>query len=431
MSVDQESSSQSVTQPKPISRRGFLGTVGAGIAAAAFPTFIPSSVLAAPGRSGANGRVNVGLIGVGNQGSGHFTVLSRSRDMQLVAIADCHRDLRRKYASEARCQAYADFRDLLNHDGLDAVVIAVPDHWHAVISLHAIRAGLDVYCEKPLTLTIDEGKSLVRAARQYDTVFQTGSQQRSMRWFRHACELVRNGYLGELKEIWVQVGGPGNVCNLPAEVVPEEFDYDMWLGPAPQAPYNAARVAGDYGGPSGWRRWKDYAGGGMTDWGAHHFDIVQWALDMDHSGPVSVVPEGHGEEFMTMTYANGVKVKRGNGLFKGMIQFVGSRGIVGVGRHSFDTEPESLREIRIKPGDVQLEESRDHMSNWVDAIRKREKPLVDVAIGHRSATVCHIGNIAYELDRPLKWDPGKEQFVGDEQANRLMRRSMRGPWSMT
>jgi hypothetical protein len=169
----------------------------------------------------------------------------------------------------------------------------------------------------------------------------------------------------------------------------------------------------------------------MTDWGAHHFDIVQWALDMDHSGPVSVVPEGHGEEFMTMTYANGVKVKRGNGPFKGMVQFVGSRGIIGVGRHSFDTEPEDLRQVRLKPGDEELEDSRDHMGNWLQAIRTRQRPLADVAIGHRSATVCHIGNIAYELDRPLKWDPVKEEFVGDEQANRLMRRSMRGPWSMT
>jgi predicted dehydrogenase len=351
--------------------------------------------------------------------------------VRVVAVCDVDRQRRDRalervsdaYGS-SDCATYVDFRELLARDDIDAVIIATPDHWHSIPAIAACEAGKDVYCEKPMTLTISEGRAMVNAARENERVFQTGSQQRSGFFFRHGVELVRNGYIGEVKSIIVGVHGHAGYCDLPAEPMREGLDWEMWLGQAPWRPYNY-RI---------WRSWRsywDYSGGSVTDWGAHQFDIAQWALGMDESGPVEVRPPEDGHEIRAV-YGNGVTVERHEPVdySEYSIKVIGSEGEVEMHREWLRTKPRSLRYATIKPGEERVYYSDDHKGNFLDCIRSRKKCIADVDIGHRSVSVCHLGNIAYRLGRRLKWDPVKERFVGDDEADRMLSRAKRSPWHM-
>jgi predicted dehydrogenase len=425
-----------------IPRRTFLKTSIGGIAAAsAIPAYIPSTVLAAEGRPAPSDRVVVGSIGTGDLGRRHHLAncLLPNKRVEMAAVCDVDRNHRDEAAqivkqrTGRRVGVYKDFRHLLERKDIDAVLIAVPDHWHALIAIAAMEAGKDVYCEKPLTLTIDEGKAMVAAARRYGTVFQTGSQQRSDKRFRQACELVRNGRIGKLQKVTTHIGGIDGGTWQPTQTPPPELDWDFWLGPAPWSDYSPNRCHYQF-------RWfYDYSGGKMTDWGAHHNDIAQWGIGADSSGPVEVDGKGTfhengphdvpGSFEVAYKYANGVEMicysEGENGA-----KFYGTDGWIFVNRSKIEASNPDILKIQLGPSDVHLYKSDHHHNNWLDCIQSRERCICDVEIGHRSITVCHIGNISIRLGRPLKWDPVKEEFVGDEAANQFLRKPMRAPWHL-
>ncbi len=423
-----------MSEAASVSRRQFLRGAAA---AAAFPYLWTKPAWGKPLPSE---QIGLGLIGVGNMGGAHLSGLVHNRDFQILAICDVHRERRENarqavveaYAAERAdgtfkgCETYNEYERLLERPDIDAVLIAVPDHWHALIAIAACRAGKDVYCEKPLSLTIREAEQMVAAARRYGRVFQTGSQQRSESNFRLACELVRSGRIGELKTVNVGVGGPSKEAYLPAEPIPDGFDWDRWLGPTPVHPYNAERCSGNYGG--GWRLIRDYSGGMMTDWGAHHFDIAQWGMGMDGNGPVEIIPPNLAEKgTLTYRYASGVIVYHGgaNGVL-----FTGTEGKIEVNRGYFRTWPEKIGQAPLGPNDVHLYESPGQLQDWVNCIRARRRPICDVEIGASSVTVCHLGNIAWWLGRTLHWDPQKRKLLNDEAAARWLDRPKRAPYRL-
>ncbi len=433
-------------QTPSLNRRRFLKrTVAAAAGATGLPYVISSSAMGA-GNVAPSNRITLGFIGMGKMMSGHLGGFLGKPGVQVVAVCDVesrrmlhHQRRVDDYYTQHRgkgtykgCAAYRNFLALVERPDIDAVVIATPDHWHTLNSLAAIRRGKDVYCEKPLTLTINEGKVLTEAVRRYSRVFQTGSQQRSEWQFRLACELVRNGRIGKVHTVHVNVGGPPQDCRLPAHPVPNGLDWDFWLGPAPYRPYNADIAPGmDYAGWPNFRAYRDYSGGGMTDWGAHHFDIAQWGLGMDGSGPVEITPpDDKGHSRLTYKYANGIVMTHGGAAGRAGVEFVGETGRVLVNRGYIETKPADILDGPIGPNDLHLHPSGSHQDNWLACVRSRSTPICDVEIGHRSVTVCHLGNIAYWLKRPLKWDPVKEEFVNDDEATRLMQRPMRAPWRL-
>jgi predicted dehydrogenase len=419
----------------PLTRRRFLQS--AALAGAA-PLLLTRSALAQEKRAAPSERITTAHIGVGVMGGALLGVFLGKSEVQVLAVCDV--DTTRREAAKTRveeqyaeakksgtykgCTAYNDFREILARDDIDAVVIATPDHWHAIIAIEAAKAGKDIFCEKPLSLTVVEARAMVNAARRYGRVFQTGSMQRSRREFRVACELVRNGRIGTLQTIYANVGGPSSERYLPEEPIPAGFDWDMWLGPAPYSPFNRERVSFQ-----GWRATRDYSGGQTTDWGAHHFDIGQWALGMDNSGPVKITPpNGKDVPLLTFEYANGVKMFHGGGV-NGVL-FTGSTGKIEVNRGYLKTWPDELATSPLSADEIHLEESRDHYANWLDCIRTRRKPIADVEIGCRSATVCHLGNIAYWTNQSFGWDPVREQILGNDEAARWLDRPKRAPWRL-
>lgn len=415
-----------------MNRRSFLkrtaGTLTGGFA---FPYLISSSALGKAATVAASNRIVMGCIGVGGQGIYDMKAFLQKPDVQVVAVCDVDTERRQRARQTVNetygnrdCAAYRDFTELLARDDIDAVSIATPDHWHAIPVISAAKAGKDIYCEKPLSLTITEGRTMVNAVRRYGRVFQTGSQQRSSFFFRHGCELIRNGYIGRVKHIIVGVHGPAGDCDLPAEPLRDGLDWDMWLGQTPTRPYNYTIFRR-------WRSYWDYSGGSFTDWGAHHFDIAQWALGMDGSGPVEVYPPD-GKREVTFKYANGVTVTRHEPRdYQQYSVFVrGAEGTVEMHRQWLRTEPKSLARRRIGPNEKRLYRSDDHKANFFDCIRSRRKPVADVETGHRSVTVCHLGNIAYRLNRPLKWEPASEHFVDDREAEKFSARTMRSGWHL-
>jgi predicted dehydrogenase len=427
-----------MTGQRTITRRVFLRR--AGLAAAAAPLILPRTSFGSPSRAAPSERIGLGIIGLKKMGRAHVQNLLGFRDVQIIAVCDVDAVARAEarervdqhYAAEQAdgryrgCLAYNEYERLLDRDDVDAVVIATPEHWHALMAIAAARAGKDVYCEKPLALTIREARAMVDTARRYQTVFQTGSQQRSSAEFRRACELVRSGYIGEVREVHVGIGPPSGVVCLPEQPIPEGFDYDRWLGPAPWAPYHETRCGSYY--EDGWRRIRDYSGGKMTDWGAHHFDIAQWGLGMDRSGPVEIMPPtGSDVPHLTYRYANGVRMIKddANG-----VRFVGTEGEVEVNRGHLRTQPEGLARQPLKPDDVHLYESRGHYADWFECIRARRRPICDVETGCRSVTVCHLGNIAFWTKRSIRWDPAREEIVGDEGAARWLDRPKRAPYRL-
>lgn len=428
--------------PQRWNRRAFLGAAARGAAAAAFPAIVPASVL---GQNAPSNRITMGLIGMGLMMGGHLRGMCGRPDVQVLAVCDVDRGRRDRargavesaYA-EAKasgtwkgCEAAHEFERVVGRADLDAVLICTPDHWHAPITCAAIRAGKDVYVQKPMTLTMREGRVLSDLARATGAIVQVGSQQRSERAFRRACEIVRNGWIGRVHKIYARLGEFSPPASLPEQPVPEGFDYDRWLGPTPWFPYNEERVKGNYGG--GWRRFWEYGSRKNGDWGAHHFDIVQWALGMDASGPVQFIPKGFdGAEHQTHVYADGTKVLRDHPTRDGhMIQFIGTEGEVCVSRGDrLDTVPADLKDRSPGPGDIRLYESRNHEEDWIQCIRTRRDPICGPEIGHRTATICCLSGIAERLGRPLRWDPAKEDIVDDPAASRWLDRPRRAPYVM-
>jgi predicted dehydrogenase len=424
-----------------LKRRDFLrglGAAGTGMLAG-FPTIVPGSALA-HGADAPSERIRVGFIGVRNQGANNLKAMIKN----AVAVCDVDENVLAKAKDLAEkgtkhsIKAFSDYRKLLDDKEIDAVLVTVPDHWHALITIDACAAGKDVYCEKPLSLTIAEGRAMVNAARKYDRVVQTGSQQRSDNRFRLACELVRSGRLGKLQK--VTVGLPKVNFDPPAvpdTAPPPELDYDFWLGPAPERPYNPKRVHYLF------RFFWDYSGGQLTNFGAHHLDIVQWALDKDNSGPVSVsatstfhkdgwfeVPE---TSRVVFTYADGLNVisEQAMGARQG-VHFEGEKGSIFVDRKTIESTPREIVKEPLGRDDVHLYVSKNHHADWLACIQTRKRPIADVEIGHRSATVCHLGNIAIRSGgRTIQWDPAREVIVHDTAAAKMLSRPYRSPWRLT
>lgn len=429
----------------PLSRRTLLKRGLAGIFAyGVAPNFFPASLF---GKSAPSNRLTIGLVGNGLIAGHHVGILTgRQDECRIIAICDVHRGkaekmrdrLEKAYGKEKESgtrarglDIYATHEELLTRADIDAVWVCVPDHWHAAIAKAAMEAGKDVYCEKPLTLTIREGRVLVDTARHYGRVLQTGTQQRSNKSFRKAAEIVRNGWIGDIKVIRARLGSFPAAQALSEEPVPAGFNYDRWLGPTPWRPYNEKRVKGDYGG--GWRCFLDYGGRKNGDWGAHHFDIIQNALGMNESGPVEFIPIGYeGTKYQTHVYANGVRVERNdNPNSKAMIEFEGTKGKVWVSRDDFlETDPPALAARPLRGEDIHLYASDDHHGDFFNCIRTRQRPIADVEIGHRSATVCHLNVIAAKVGRAIKWEPAKEEIIGDPVASRLLDRPRRAGYPL-
>jgi predicted dehydrogenase len=426
-----------------VSRRRFLKTA----VAAGAPLIIPASALGRSGHTAPSNRIVMGCIGVGGMGTSDMRGFLQKPVTQVVAVCDVDTDRREAaraiveehYAEKAPggsykgCDGYNDFRELIARGDIDAVVIATPDHWHVLIAMAAARAGKDMYCEKPLSLTIAQGRALSDCVKQYGRVFQTGSQLRSSQNTRFACELVRNGRIGELKTIYTYCTGGPTIGPQPKMPIPDGFDYDMWLGPAPWAPYTEMRCHWNY-------RWLyDYSGGKLTDLGAHDNDIAQWGNGTEYTGPVEIEAQAEYPKDglwntavsyrVEYTYANGVKLVCADGGGK-TVTFEGTEGRVTTRGGPIEADPPSILNSRIGPNEIHLYDSRDHHQNFLDCVRSRAEPIAPAEVAHRSVTVCHLGNIAMQLGRKLHWDPDCERFVNDPEADRYLTCAMRAPWEL-
>ncbi len=399
-----------------ISRRDLLKVSAA--AAVALPYYVPASALGRAGRPAASNRIVMGGIGIGNQGSGDQSSYLGHDQVQYVALADVKQAVRdtaknrvdRRYG-DTGCTAYADFRELLTRPDIDAVHIATPDHWHAVVAIAACKAGKDVYCQKPESLTIREGRAMVQAARQFGRVMSGGSQRVHEDYIR-TVKQCWSGEIGTPKEVYVNCGGPSKPCYLPGMAPPEGVDWDMWLGPAPWAPFHPYRISGSYNiDGTSWRSWREYSGGGMTDWGAHKFGGAMYAVNKMEEGPVEVIPpDGKDHKYLTYRFADGLLLYHSPGR--------GDVDVVGDGK---PVAPRPLPRYRGR-GDI--------YGDFIECVKNREKPFRDIERAHRTATVCHLGNIVYQLNRKVQWDPIKEEFPNDEQANRFLDRARREPWTI-
>jgi predicted dehydrogenase len=368
-------------------------------------------------------------------------------DVQILAVCDPDRSRREAmkqeiethYAAQTTagryrgCDDVNDFRDLLARDDIDAVIMATPDHWHAPVVVHAARAGKDIYGEKPLSLTIDEGRLMSDTVARYGRVFQTGSQQRSDGRFRHACELVRNGRIGAVERVTCGLPTSPVTGNHPTIPVPDGFDYDLWLGPAPFSPYCEHRTHWDF-------RWIfDYSGGQVTDWGAHHIDIAHWGLGLQNTGPFEVAGTAEypadglydvATNFdFTAVYATGVAIRVTNAVENG-VKWEGEQGWIFVSRGRIEASDPRILQSRIRPNEINLQRSIGHHRNFIDCVRSRDEPIAPIEQAHRTITVAHLGNIAMRLRRPVRWNPMLERFVDDPAAERLRTRSMRSPWQL-
>jgi predicted dehydrogenase len=427
-----------------MNRRNFLkkGTMSL----AAF-TILPRHVLGGANYLAPSDQVNLGLIGCGAQGR---WVLGPqfARRANLIAAADCDsvrlHDLtqivdtateKEKGAAYKGFRMYGDYREILARTDIDGVIIATPDHWHAVQTIEACRAGKDVFCEKPMSHSIVEGQAMVQAVEKYNRVLQVGNMQRSWRNFRHAVELVRNGYIGRIREVKVSVGPPPKPYDLPAQPTPKHVNWENWIGPGPMNPFNEELLPPiERRVYPNWRNYKEYGGGMITDWGTHMFDIAQWALDMDESGPVEFIP-ADGREFkvMTMKYANGIimtheRIRSSDG---NSVRFIGTDGVIDISRSFLDTIPAKLQDQVIGENEKQVYRSDDHYADFLNSMKTRKQPLSNVVMGHRSTSLCMIINLCYEFNRKLTWDPEKEEFVNDFVANQRRANITRAPYSLT
>ena len=418
----------------PIQRRSFLKRSSLAVALSGSAPFV-SPTYAVAQQTSASDRIRVGAIGVGGRGALLLQQLPASAE--LVAISDCN--LPRAEAFKAREKGdwpiYQDYRKILDRKDIDAVIVATGEFQRIVPCIEACQAGKDVYAEKPLTLYIQEGRALVNAVRKYGRILQVGTQQRSMETNRIACEIVRNGGLGkiiEVRAIAYANAEPSPQEPFPVQDVPTGFDWNQWLGQAAYRPYNEKWMS--------WMRWRDFAGGEMTNWGAHGVDQIQWALGMDDTGPLEIEPITEGPNGQVrMKYANGVQVnfviEPGKGPMGGAI-FVCEKGKLEINRNKFASNPPEIAQQLLKKLDIEEEErkwsdslalwqAKWHLKNWIDCIRSRKLPVADVEIGHRSVSVCHLANIARMTGRKLRWDPKSELFQGDDDANLFLTRERR------
>ncbi len=473
-----------------MNRRSFLARAAAASGALSVPWLVPSSVFGAAGRPAPSGRLNVGLIGRGLMGRGHLHWLAGNPALQVLGVCDVDRSrceegkrlVEQSYAADAAragyrgCAAYNDYRQLLARADLDAVVIATPDHWHTLQSIDAAMAGKDVYCEKPISLTLREGRRLVETVRRYGRVFQTGTQYRSIPTIRQVCEFVRRGGLGKVKSvfsIWSNLGSfiggerfkpyaqamnlaktagamTPLVFPLPETPVPEGLDWDLWVGPAAWHPYNPTYHINPAPGVVPWSFCEDFGAASVTWHQSHSADVIQYALGMETSGPVEIIHPSSGTyPTLTCRYASGTLLHfvehyglvkslyhalpasaRLEGLFGGV--FVGERGWVTSNSIGGPVEaaPESLfQEMDLKTREVNIG-ANNHHANWLECIRTRARPSSHEEIGHRSASLGHLVLLSFKLQRSLKWDPVREEFIGDDEANRLRARALREPWQM-
>jgi len=420
-----------------IARRRFLA---AGVFGGSAPLILPRRLLAGSGETPPSDKIRVGAIGVGGRGSLLLQQLPESAE--LVALCDCNERRANEFKSKEKGNwpVYLDYQRILERKDIDAVIIATGEFQRIRPCIEACQAGKDVYAEKPLSLYIQEGRALVQAVRRYDRILQVGTQQRSMEMNRVACEIVRNGGLGKILEVRaISYSGAEAAPSEPlaAQDIPAGLDWNMWLNQAADRPFNNQWM--------GWMRWRDFAGGEMTNWGAHGVDQIQWALGMDDTGPVEIEPltEGpHGN--LRMKYANGVQVnyviEPGKGPMGGAI-FVCEKGKLEINRNKFASNPPEIAEQLRKNLNIEEEErkwsdslalwqAKWHLQNWLDCIRSRKLPIADVEIGHRSVSVCHLANIARTVGRPQRWNPKEETFIGDEDANRYLIRERRAGFEL-
>ncbi len=425
----------------PQSRRSFLKNVATVSIATGLVGELGAVELFVP----ASERITVGVIGFGKRARSLTGGFMRRNDVQVVAVSEVE-PVRRAYgqkmvedhyskkkgSSFKGCDAYNDFRKILDRKDIDAVIIATPDHWHAVNVVQASHAKKDIYCEKPLSVAIAHGRKMVHAVEKNKVIFQTGSQQRSEFGgrFRQAVQYIRNGAIGKVLRVHVGVGDPAIPCDLPVEECPTGTDWDMWNGPAAERGYNSQLCPkGNHNHFPAFRRYKEYAGGGLADMGAHHFDIAQWALGMDDTGPVKIIPpKKEGEKRgLKFVYANGIEMFHGG---VGGCTFHGEKGTITVTRGWIKSDPEGILKEKLPENAEKIYPSNNHIGNFVDCVKSRKKPICDVEIGHRSASICHLANIGYWVGRPLTWDPKKEQFVNDKEANSHVDREVRSPWKL-
>jgi len=455
--------------PSKISRRRFLRKAASVTAGSiGLPYIVAASALGGSGSVPPSSRITMASIGVGGMGTNDMRAFLGQSDVQVVAVCDVvkanneyghwykngwqgawfGRESARKivedyYAQKNQsgkfrgCDAYVDFRNIIDRDDIDAVCVATPDHWHAIPVIMAAKTGKSIYCEKPLSLTVAEGRAMVTAVERYGVVFQTGTQRRSSELFRFVCELIRNGRIGRLQKIATAVGPnnkeapPGNWKPMP---VPQWLDYDMWLGPAPWVPYHKDRCLYTF------RFGLDYSGGQTTNLGAHYIDVAQWANGTDRTGPIEFEDLG-GEYpadglFTTVTkvhfrarYANGVELTCKTDPDEPM-RFEGTEGWIEIIGNKFTCQPESLKTSVIGPNEIHLYKSDDHHANFIDCIKTHRETAAPIEVGHRSTSICNLGNIAMTLKRRLDWDPDAEHFKNDDDANRMLCRAMRSPWHL-
>jgi predicted dehydrogenase len=448
---------------RPVNRRQFLKRSAALAGVLGLPAIVPSSALGKAGAVAPSNRVTLGCIGLGIQGTGNMRTFLGNPDVQVLAVCDVHEAQRdrakgvvNEFYDSKSCLAYKDFREVMDRKEIDAVQITAPDHWHPLIALEAVRRGKHMYCEKPVGWSVRAAQALRKAVKGSAVVFQFGTQQRSGGKFRQACELVRNGRIGQLKTMLVGVPGSWTYPKQPVEPVPKKLDYEMWLGPAPMAPYCYQRCrpwteGQGWGGYSIWYCISDYCLGMIGNWGVHHLDIAQWGNGTQLSGPVEI--EGTGvfpKDMLTdcatrwqveNRYANGVTLVHmddgtaqrhpmqqgghGHG-----VMFLGAEGWVHVDRSRLDTHPKSLLTAKIAPGEVHLFKSDNHHVNFIDAIKGKTKPAAPIEIAVCSDILCNLQQIAIKLKRTLRWDPARELFVNDDEANRMLDRPMRSPWKL-
>lgn len=429
-----------------INRRQFLGRAAGTVAGAiSFPYIIASSVLGKDGSIAPSNRIVMGAIGVGWQGTGNMEGFLNKDEVQFVAVCDvdqnhllaAKRIVDRKYGNNG-CKMYVDYRELIGRGDLDAVCIALPDHWHGIVAIAAARANLDIHGEKPLSHNWAEGRAICEAVERYGIIWQTGSWQRSVRNFHRASELVRNGRIGKVYRVEVGLGGghedyEGTKGQETLGPVPANLDYDSWLGPAPWAPYCPARVH------KNWRWHLDYGGGRIMDWVGHHVDIAHWGLGLDYTGPIEVKGTGkapktglwnaHTEYDVNCKYANGIIIHLSDKNPWGT-KWIGDEGWVYVDRGTLEAHPASVLKETIGPDKIHLYKSNDHLQNFLGCVKSRQMTITPCEVAHRSATIGHLALIAIKTGRKIKWDPEKEVIIGDEQVSRLLSRSMRSPWHL-
>jgi len=443
-----------------ISRRSLLKRAAAS--ALAIPTLLPSRVWAADPQP--NSRLAMGFIGMGTQSRGLLGGFL-GQDTQVLAVCDVDTTRRndaqkrvddfyaqKKGGPSGGCKAYNDFREIIARKDIDAVCIATPDHWHALVTLAALRAGKDVYCEKPLTHNIHEALEVMKAVDANGRVLQTGSMQRSSKEFRVACELVRNGAIGQIQRVECSFGDPASPCDLPEEPLEPGLDWNLWLGPAAVRPYNSIlSPRGLHHHFPHWRMYREYGGGMVTDWGAHHLDIAQWGLGMDASGPVAILPPpAKGDKRgAKLVYANGVTVEHKNGFG---VDFFGSEGEVQVNRGKFtfrhgeeliasyadnkDKKTSCAAQVQkaerafLQDAKIKLYVSKNHLSDFLECVRARKKPITSEQVGGHSAICCHLMNLAYYHGRKIQWDPSSMAFTGGTGDAKWLTRDYRGPWSV-